>query len=73
MSDAPAPYVAAVKAWERKWGRLMTADESRAFGKAWDVFSTDWRSNHPGRVPGTAAPMPSFAAMDFGESWIPSK
>lgn len=72
MSDTPAPYVLARKAWEKKRGRAMSSDEAQAFGKAWDVFSTEWRSNHPGRIPGTAAPMPSFAAMDFGEGWIPT-
>lgn len=52
-----SPYVTAVKAWEAKHGRVMSPDEARAFGRAWDAFRPDPK-------------LPRISAAGFGETWV---
>lgn len=66
---AAPPVVQAVHAWEAKHGRTMTVYEAGAFGEAWDAFCVKWREERPRMASGSAAPISSDGARDFG-AWV---
>ncbi len=66
---AAPPVVQAAKAWEAKHGRLMTVYEAGAFGQAWDAFCVKWREESPRMASGSAPPISTERARDFG-AWV---
>jgi len=63
-----SPYVAAVRVWERHNGRRLTADESKAFSRSWDVYCSERRASYGWRQ------VPELTAEDgdlFGRRWTP--